>query len=93
VSTFDTVRVLLSGGVVTCCLVSALFFLRFWRATKDRLFAMFATSFFVMAANWTALSFLAPAQESRAIHYVVRLAAFLIILAAVVDKNRSARPR
>jgi hypothetical protein len=42
-----------------------------------------------MAANWTALSFLAPAEETRALHYVVRLAAFGIILVAIYDKNRA----
>ena len=85
----ETLRVLLGGGVVMGCLVSALFFLKFWRTTRDRLFAMFATSFAMMAANWTALSFLSAQEESRATHYVVRLAAFAIILVAIYDKNRT----
>jgi hypothetical protein len=87
----QTLRVLLGGGVVMGCLVAALFFLKFWRATKDRLFVMFSVAFAIMAANWTALSFLSPAEESRALHYVVRLAAFSIILVAVFDKNRAGR--
>ena len=86
----ETLRILLGGGVVMGCLVAALFFLKFWRATKDRLFAMFATSFAIMAANWTTLSFLAASEEARAVHYVVRLTAFAIILVAIYDKNRAA---
>ena len=52
---------------------------------------MFSVAFATMAANWTALSFLSPAEESRALYYVVRLVAFSIILVAVFDKNRAGR--
>ncbi len=36
--------------------VAGTFFLRFWRKTRDRLFILFALSFFLMAANRVQLS-------------------------------------
>ena len=33
------------GGLVMGCFVAGLFFLRFWRKTHDRLFAIFAIAF------------------------------------------------
>ena len=80
------------GVIVTCCVVAAAFFLRFWRKTRDRLFAMFAGAFLLLAANWVALGF-TRADEIRTALYVVRLVAFVVILVAIIDKNRSRATR
>ena len=69
--------------------VCALFFLRFWRATSDRLFAIFAVAFLILAVNRMALAFVGGTDEARAYLYVIRLAAFVLILYAIVDKNRA----
>ena len=90
----------LLGAVVVACLSAGLFFLRFWRRTRDRLFAAFAVAFWVLGLNWAALAWLQitrPEQpnevdEVRTALYVVRLLAFLLILAAVIDKNRTRAP-
>ena len=80
------------GAVVMACGVAGLFFLRFWRRTGDRLFVMFADSLWLMGVNWLLLSFTDPAAETRRIAlYTIRLLAFVIIIAAIIDKNRSAR--
>ena len=76
------------GAIVTCCVVAALFFLRFWRRTRDRLFCMFAVAFALLAVNWVALAF-TRADEIRTALYVLRLLAFVVILVAIFDKNRS----
>jgi uncharacterized membrane protein len=81
----------LSGVATTLCLVAALFFLRFWRQTHDRLFAFFAVAFVIMSANWAALAFLPVEDEARTVVYGVRILAFVLILVAVIDKNRSER--
>ncbi len=82
----------LFGAIVMACAVAGLFFLRFWRKTRDRLFAVFAVAFWVLGLNWLALAF-TRADEVRPALYVVRLLAFLLILVAIIDKNRSrARP-
>jgi hypothetical protein len=78
------------GLIVAASAVAGLFFLRFWRTTRDRIFALFGIAFWLLAANWAALAF-TGSDEMRTWLYVVRLIAFLVILAAVIDKNRSRR--
>ncbi|SEU34088.1 hypothetical protein SAMN05443639_118109 [Stigmatella erecta] len=73
------------------CLACALFFVRFWRESKDRLFALFALSFTVMSLNWFALGLLPVDDERRHYVYVIRLVSFLLILFAIWDKNRTSR--
>jgi hypothetical protein len=71
--------------------VVGLIFLRFWRETRDRFFALFGVAFWVMSLNWLGLVLIAPAHEDRHYFYVTRLIAFLLIIAAIVDKNRAPR--
>ena len=80
------------GLIVAACAVAGLFFLRFWRKSRDRVFAMFSVSFWLLAVNWTALAF-AQDDEIRTWLYVVRLVAFLVILLAIADKNRTSGRR
>jgi uncharacterized membrane protein HdeD (DUF308 family) len=81
----------LLGAVATASLAAGLFFLRFWRETKDRLFMAFSISFFMEGINRTALALSQSPQEGAAFFYLVRLLAFLLIFLAVADKNRAAR--
>lgn len=81
----------LLGAVAMASLVASLFFLRFWRETRDRLFLAFAISFLVEGVNRTALALTGMPREGAPFFYMVRLLAFLLILGAVVDKNRSGR--
>jgi hypothetical protein len=84
-------REFMLGATAALCVVAALFFLRFWRQTRDRLFAYFSVAFGLLAGNWTALALIPAEHESRTLAYVVRLVAFALILVGVVDKNRSSR--
>jgi hypothetical protein len=70
---------------------AGLLFWRFHRDTRDRLFAMFALSFWLLAAQWVGLALVETAAETRHYFYVLRLIAFLLILAAIADKNRVKR--
>ncbi len=74
--------------------VAGFFFLRFWRQTRDRLFALFALAFFVLAVNRFGIA-LVERHDVEAMRgdylYWVRFLAFALILAAIVDKNRSQR--
>ena len=69
--------------------VAGLFFLRFWRDTRDRLFLYFAISFLVEGVNRAALGMSADPNEGRPFFYFVRLLSFLLILIAIVQKNLS----
>jgi len=75
----------LSGALVAGYAVVGLFFLRFWRETRDRLFAFFSVAFFILAVQRT----LVVMTESSTAVYLVRLTAFVLILWAIYDKNRS----
>ena len=79
----------LLGVAGTGSVIIALFFLRYWRSTGDRFFALFSLAFAMFAANRILLSFLEEGSDARPGAYTIRLLAFLIIIAAIVDKNRS----
>ena len=80
------------GLNVMAALVVALFFVRFWRKTRDRLFVIFAIAFLLLAANWLGVALLQVkenrAEENTALFYVLRLLAFIAIIVGIVDKNR-----
>ena len=84
----ETVIQFMLGAIAMACVVAAMFFLRFWRKTRDRLFGLFALSFGVLGLNWVALAF-TQGDEVRVLLYAVRLVAFVVILVAIVDKNRA----
>ena len=77
------------GMLTMAGLVASLFFVRYWRVTGDRLFAFFAVAFALLAINWLALGAVDPTFEARHLIYLVRLAAFVLIIVGIVDKNRS----
>lgn len=82
---------LISGAMTMGYLVVGLFFLRFWSKTRDRLFALFSAAFFVLAVQRLALALTADIIADDTVFYVVRLLAYALILAAIIDKNRSSR--
>jgi uncharacterized membrane protein len=84
---------LISGALVALSLVAGLFFLRFWKKTRDRFFAFFAAAFWLLALNRLAVVLLTETSEHLAAAYLPRLVAFVLILVAIVDKNRVRKPR
>jgi len=80
----------LLGVIVTCSLVAAAYFYKFWKQTKDRLFLAFAAAFFVEGLNRISFLFLENPNEGSPAIYLVRLLAFALILTAIVTKNRKA---
>jgi hypothetical protein len=88
---YEALHVFLGGAIACASLVAGLFFVRYWVISRDRFFIFFSAAFGIMAANWAAIATLAPTEETRHYFYVLRLLAFVMILFAIVDKNR--RPR
>lgn len=78
----------LSGVLVALDAVAGLFFLRFWTVSRDRLFAMFAAAFWILGIQRLLLAVTRNIFEDQAIFYSLRLLAFVIIIVAIVDKNR-----
>lgn len=76
------------GGALTLgYIVLGLFFLKFWRRTRDMLFMMFAWAFWLMGANQFAVSASSSYDLDVGWTYVLRLLAFVLIILAIVRKN------
>jgi hypothetical protein len=69
-------------------LTIALFFLKFWRRTGDRFFLAFSGAFLLLMLERIILFAIGVAHEFAPYVYVVRLLAFILIIAAIVEKNR-----
>jgi peptidoglycan/LPS O-acetylase OafA/YrhL len=81
-------------GLITMgYLIAGLFFLRFWSRTRDPLFIAFSIAFWLLAANQGLLVLHGGAREEQSWLYLLRLAAFLVIIGAIVGKNRKGRAR
>lgn len=64
------------------------YMLRMWRDTRDRFFLLFGLAFWMLALHWLMLALSRPSIEHRHFVYLSRLAAFVLIIAAITDKNR-----
>jgi uncharacterized membrane protein YeiB len=78
----------LSGAIMMAYAVLALFFLRFWRRSREPLFRVFAYGFLLLSAERWVLELTDPHDENRAYIFLMRLSAFVLIIAGVVLKNR-----
>lgn len=76
------------GALWMATWTAALFFVRFWTQSRDRLFLMFGLAFAMLGTHWLALALVNPGEETRHYLYVLRLVAYLLIIAGIVDKNR-----
>lgn len=82
----------LLGVIVTASLTAGGFFWRFYRQTRDKLFLAFAAAFAIEGINRMAFLLVDKPNEGSPIIYMVRLVAFLLILGAIVAKNRDSSP-
>jgi hypothetical protein len=77
----------IAGVIATGFGVAGLFFLRFWSRTRDGLFAIFACAFWLLAANQTLVALGGIPREEQSWIYLLRLAAFVLIIVGIVAKN------
>ncbi len=77
----------LLGVIVAASLTAGVYFLKFWRQTRDLLFLAFGVAFLVEGGNRVGFLFVAAPNEGSSSIYVVRLLAFLLILAGIVYKR------
>lgn len=86
-----------SGLITMGFVIAGLFFLRFWRRTRDSLFLIFAGAFWLFALNQGLIVLAGTLREEQSWLYLLRVAGFTLIIAAIVHKNmrvkRCARPR
>ena len=81
-------QLMVSGAIVVGALLASLFFLRFWRQSRDRFFLYFGLAFLLQGAGRIAPAFgmTAPHEE---LLYLSRLLAYLLIVLAIWTKNRA----
>lgn len=82
----------LSGAITLGFIAAGLFFLRFWKRTRDPLFVSFALAFWLLGLVQAILALADIAAEERSLVYLMRLAAFALIIAAILIKNRRTSP-
>lgn len=82
-----TLTSFLAGAVCFGFVSCALFFLRFWRDTRDSLFLSFAAAFLLLGIGQAVLTVSGIPDEQRTWVYVLRLCAFLLLLTAILRKN------
>ena len=78
----------LLGIIFTTSITVGVFFLKFWRRTGDLLFLAFSAAFIIEGLNRVSFLFIENPNEGSPIIYLVRLLAFLLIIVAIVWKNR-----
>jgi hypothetical protein len=83
-------KIFLLGAVAMASLGVSLFFLRFWKTTHDRFFLFFAASFLIEAVERAMMAVIPYSNEQEPLFYLLRLLAFVLILYAIIDKNRLA---
>jgi len=76
-----------SGAVTAGYLVAAGFFFHFFRKTRDRLFIAFTVAFLLFALNQALVGLFGVTTEPQSLVYVLRVLGFVVILAAILDKN------
>ena len=85
------VQVFIAGMVTMGFVISGLFFFRFWIRTRDRLFAIFGIAFCLMAVNEIFTPPSVTAQNGFYYAYLLRIAAYLLLIAGIVAKNLEQR--
>lgn len=79
---------MLTGAIALASMIVGLFFLRFWRNTRDRFFLYFSLSFWIQGINRIHIGLQGAEREDEAVVYLIRLVAYLLILMAIWEKNR-----
>lgn len=77
-----------NGAIAACCWLVAMYFLAFWRRTRDRFFLLFSAAFTLLGLGRLAMSVFGATEETYKSIYLLRLFAYLVFLAAIIDKNR-----
>lgn len=84
---------LITGMLVILSFVAAVFFGVSWRRTGDRFFVMFALAFALLGVERVILGVLNLPESPLLSIYFIRLVGFLLIILAIVYKNREALGR
>lgn len=82
----------LYGAISMAAATAALFFLRFYRRTRDRFFLYFFAAFGLECTSRLLAVLLRWDDQGNSAFYILRLVAYGLILVAIVDKNLPRTP-
>jgi uncharacterized membrane protein HdeD (DUF308 family) len=82
--------IFLHGVIAASSLIAGLFFLRFWRETRDSLFLAFLIFFVIQGSTTMYVVSMHHPNVGNPWMYGLRLFSVLVVLAAVLKKNFSA---
>lgn len=85
----STLLIAASGALTLAYAAIALFFYKFRVRSGDRLFTLFAAGFLLLASQRLVLTVAREWSEDSVWLYGLRLLAFVLIVYAIVDKNRA----
>jgi hypothetical protein len=88
----STLTTFLAGVATTGFVLAGLFFFRFWRRTGEGLFFAFGIAFWLMALNQGLIVLSGIPREEQSWLYLLRIAAFALLIIAVIAKNFPSRP-
>lgn len=87
----ETVSTVMTGAVAMASAVAMLFFLRFWRQTRDSFFLLFAVAFGIDSMTRVVLGIGRFSEETQPLIFLARLLMFSLIIIAIIRKNRPGR--
>ncbi|HMN68194.1 MAG TPA: DUF5985 family protein [Bdellovibrionales bacterium] len=95
-----SLMIFMNGITVATFAGAALFFLKFWKASRDPFFFMFSLACAMLSFERIALVVMSPTSKdpggSAEFHfwiYMIRMLAFILIICAVVHRNRMTEKR
>ena len=84
----EKLNLILTGALILGFWIGGLLFFKYWKRTRDSLFAWFAAAFWMLMAERILLVLVNPEDEARPYIFLVRLLAFAMLIAAVIQKNK-----
>lgn len=84
------INAMLLGAFIMASIIVGLFFFRFFKGTRDRFFLFFASSFLLEAVT-RIITGTTNVPDGNPFIYLIRLFSYLLIIVAIIDKNRRYR--
>jgi hypothetical protein len=78
----------MNGAIMVASLVVGLLFARSFRDTRDRFFLLLSLAFTLLGIERLVIGASGGGSETHPSVYLIRCVAFLVIIYAVVDKNK-----
>lgn len=79
---------LVVGAILALAMAISVFFLKFWRTTRDQIFLAFALVFAMEGATRLLALLVVLPSDRRPFIYLLRLCGYLVLIVSIFVKNR-----